>query len=147
MSKTRSILIATVLVSALGAGTWAAMSRADSHGAHGDAAGHAQADHGAMHGAVRGEDGASPADVSPSTQAYIEASDLMHAGMAIEFTGNADIDFAKGMIPHHEGAIGMARVVLEHGEDPEIRALAEEIIAAQEGEITFLREWLAARGH
>ncbi len=100
----------------------------------------AQMDHG-DHGMETSE------DVAPSTRAYMAASDVMHGDMAIEYTGDADIDFAKGMIPHHEGAIAMAQIVLEHGEDSEIRALAEEIIAAQESEIAMLRAWLAARGH
>jgi uncharacterized protein (DUF305 family) len=70
----------------------------------------------------------------------------MHQGMTIEFTGDPDVDFARGMIPHHQGAIDMAQAVLAHGQDPEIRTLAEAIIAAQEKEIAFLRRWLERAG-
>ena len=81
-----------------------------------------------------------------ASEAYRAASDRMHQGMTIEFTGNPDVDFARGMIPHHQGAIDMAQAVLAHGQDPEIRALAEAIIAAQEQEIAVLRSWLEKRG-
>ena len=66
----------------------------------------------------------------------------MHKDMTIKYSGNADADFARGMIPHHQGAIDMAKVVLAHGKDPEIRKLAEEIIKAQETEIAWMKEWL-----
>ena len=90
--------------------------------------------------------GAMSADAtSPSTEGYKAAMDKMHADMmALQYTGNADADFVRGMIPHHQGAIDMAKVELANGKDPEIRKLAEGVIAAQEAEIKQMQGWLAA---
>jgi uncharacterized protein (DUF305 family) len=94
----------------------------DSHGAH----------------ATDGPQG----DRSASSLAFHGINQKMHEGMNIAFTGNADVDFANGMIPHHQGAVEMAKVVLAFGKDPEIRKLAEAIIHAQESEIAMMRAWL-----
>lgn len=77
----------------------------------------------------------------------MEANDTMHRDMAIEYTGNADVDFLLGMIPHHQGAVDMARIVLAHGTDPEIRKLAEAVIAAQTVEIAWMQDRLRALGY
>jgi uncharacterized protein (DUF305 family) len=55
-------------------------------------------------------------------------------------TGNPDVDFLAMMIPHHEGAVEMARLVLIHGKDPLTRRLAEEIIASQSAEIAAMKQ-------
>ncbi|RWA77561.1 MAG: DUF305 domain-containing protein [Mesorhizobium sp.] len=80
---------------------------------------------------------------SPATDGYKAAMDKMHNDMMIGYTGNADVDFVRGMIPHHQAAIDMAKVVIANGKDPEIRKLAEGVVKAQEAEIKEMQDWLA----
>ncbi|HOZ34329.1 MAG: hypothetical protein A2092_16660 [Rhodobacteraceae bacterium GWE1_64_9] len=82
----------------------------------------------------------------PATVASAAAMDKMMADMMVPYTGDPDIDFARGMIPHHQAAIDMAKIQLEFGTDPGMRELAEAIIAAQESEIATLKAFLATKG-
>jgi hypothetical protein len=63
----------------------------------------------------------------------------MMAAMDVEPSGDADADFVAAMIPHHQGAIDMAKVELRHGRNEQLRRLAQEIIVTQQQEITVMR--------
>ena len=71
----------------------------------------------------------------------------MHGPMQVGIQHpDPDVAFVLGMIPHHQGAIDMALLVLVHGKDPQVRELAENVIRTQQSEIAFMREWLKRPG-
>lgn len=79
---------------------------------------------------------------SDAARAYDESMARMHRDMG-RAGDDADETFMRAMIPHHRGAVEMAEIVLEHGKDPEARALARSIIASQTAEIEQMEAWLA----
>jgi uncharacterized protein (DUF305 family) len=86
--------------------------------------------------------------MSPEMQEFVRQMDaamnkMMDSMHAPGYSGNADIDFLAMMIPHHQGAVDMARLALIYGNDPLTRRLAEEIIASQTIEISAMNERLA----
>ena len=89
---------------------------------------------------------ADPADVAAAMAAYEETMSTMHSPMMAGMSyPDPDAAFILGMIPHHQGAIDMANVVLKFGSDAEARALAQHIISDQQLEIQQMNSWLAAR--
>jgi uncharacterized protein (DUF305 family) len=91
---------------------------------------------------------ASPLQLHPPVQdanwSELKASmEKMHAAAeSVKSSGNADLDFIRLMLPHHQAAIEMARVQLLHGKDPQARRLAQEIITDQQSEIDLMQLWL-----
>lgn len=82
---------------------------------------------------------------SAATKGYKASMMSMMKSMPA-FTGDADVDFMKQMKVHHQAAIEMAKVVLANGKDAETKKLANEIIAAQEKEISQIDAWLKKKG-
>ena len=83
---------------------------------------------------------------SPADKAFAASMKTMMNGMHVKTTGKPDADFVLMMIPHHQGAIDMAKVELQYGTDPELRQLATDIVAAQEKEIAQMKAWLEKNG-
>lgn len=82
---------------------------------------------------------------SEAEKSMMSAMEKMSQTMAaVPMTGNADHDFVAMMIPHHQGAIDMARFELANGKDPAMRKLAEAIVSAQENEINEMQAWQKA---
>jgi uncharacterized protein (DUF305 family) len=89
-------------------------------------------------------------DARAERLAYSDANEKMMNGMMGDHAGhsaNADSDFVAMMIPHHQGAIDMAQVQLNFGQDAELRSLAENIISSQQSEIQEMTTWLHGHGH
>ncbi len=77
------------------------------------------------------------------TSEYMQSMNTMHDAMMTAATkANADVAFVEGMIPHHQGAIEMAKIQLKYGKDAAMRKLAQDIIDAQQTEIEFMQNWL-----
>jgi uncharacterized protein (DUF305 family) len=97
---------------------------------------------------ARADDTHSPMPMSkaatPADQAFMASMKTMQKNMAVKPTGETDRDFVLMMLPHHQGAIDMAKVELRYGKDPLLRKLAGDIVKAQEQEIGTMRDWLAS---
>ena len=84
-----------------------------------------------------------PEGMSEASKAYMEAMRKMDGPMmtAVQ-AGDPDIAFVRAMIPHHQGAIDMAKAVLAHGKDEQVKAWANQIIKSQEAESAEMQAWL-----
>ena len=90
----------------------------------------------------RRDNGAAP---QAAKDYYGEAMKAMHHAMMIDYSGDADVDYVRGMIAHHQGAVDMASIWLSGGSDPELKLLANAIYDSQTYEIAWMRDWLSDR--
>jgi hypothetical protein len=90
-----------------------------------------------------------PAEFTASTERTFDqllgdSMSVMHKGThSAPHTGNPDRDFVTMMIPHHQGAIDMAKAILLYGKDEQLKRLAQEIIADQQNEVQLMQLWLS----
>lgn len=135
----KSLLAATVAASLVG-GAYAQST----HGGHGTTSA-------AMPGmdpemmSMMAEMQPKPTDTA-STKDFKEAHKKMMKEMHKPFTGDPDVDFRVHMIPHHQGAVDMAKIALKHAKDAETKKMAETIIKDQEREIGEMQAWLKKHG-
>ena len=84
---------------------------------------------------------------SEASKAYMAAMDKMNSPMTEGvMDADPDVAFVKGMIPHHQGAIDMAKVVLQYGKDEQTKKWAGDVIGEQEREIGEMQSWLKKMG-
>jgi len=82
----------------------------------------------------------------PFAQLMDDAMAVMNHGMAkAPMNGSAEHDFVTMMVPHHQGAVDMAKALLLYSKDPEMRNLAQGIITEQQNEIRLMQAWLQRR--
>jgi uncharacterized protein (DUF305 family) len=100
-----------------------------------------------MQGGMMGQGSpAATSGQSEATTAYVAAMDKMHGPMMEGVkAAEPDVAFVRGMIPHHQGAIDMAQVVLKYGKDEQTKKWAEDVIRQQQREIDEMQAWLAKR--
>ena len=90
---------------------------------------------------------AMPAGMDAAHTALGAGMDKMNTDMAMGMLpAEIDVAFVCSMIPHHQGAIDMAKAELEHGDDPWVREMAQKVITAQEQEIKDMLAWLEKQG-
>ena len=81
--------------------------------------------HGGMAAPQGGESAPADADVADFTKAYVDAMEEMHGPMMEGVMAeDPDVAFIRGMIPHHQGAVDMAKIVQRYGDDPQTREWA-----------------------
>ena len=94
------------------------------------------------HGAMMPAAAVPPAGAqTPADKAFAASNEAMMKGMDVKPSGDADHDFVAMMLPHHQGAVDMAKVEIQYGKDPALRKLAAEIIRAQAIEIAQMTDW------
>ena len=81
-------------------------------------------------------------DMKASQEMMAKSLKIMHGMHTVKLTGNPNIDFVEGMIPHHEAAEEMAISILPYLKNKEIINFAKEIIKEQQAQVIFMKEWL-----
>ncbi|KMO17706.1 CopM family metallochaperone [Methylobacterium platani] len=129
MTLTRTLAVAVLLSTAL----------------PGDVLAQGTHDHGPMSGQGMGAMKPDPTD-NAATREFKAADRAMMKDMDVAYTGDPDVDFRTHMIPHHAGAVAMARVALRYARDPATRAMARKIVDDQTAEISDMEAWLKRHG-